>query len=645
MTDTSPPSRPDDALSRYTARAIDAMDRHAFLGLLVAIAFWAGYSLYHWVADLKFPLAMYFHLSWDEFQYIRIVRMYQEALRQNGWASFLSFSEPFGYGTLFWQIYSLLSYPFLGDPNDPSAGFLLSLRTITLFLQAGCLVLTWKILGALGYAGRGQSIAMALLAPMSGLLLLYKPFSPDYLAVFLILLAGWIALRSPRPVWLVFLLIGAGCATKLTNLLLLPAVVTMMLLYRRESRNLAVAVPAFLLGFLLANTDVAMAGTMQPYVERLRGLSAQMNDPAYMHAIKPASRFNYVLTWLTNSNGRFVDINSPGIAREFLSYPVLLFSVGTILAFWRTRAILLIGGTGLAALFAMMVTTNRVWTWYVILPVFLVAMGAAMGLERLSRTRAAIAVVGVVCCHLLVSGISLIQKSQAFAESRTAVEVAERVHFYEECVLPNRSLIQALRPDGLVVQFGVPIEPVLNPQTVCWESRSILPCVTPRIKTLLLYKPSPSDHAVLEKEFSVSSCGNVGRLYHRKDVPEKGCQGRFEEGWYDREGGAGEWWHWSSKLGKIVLASSVREKLTIKGAVGSVMPGNVLEVRLDGKRWREIPLDGLVNLTVELTGTPRQLELRSRKDGISLPPDTRTFAVRARNFVISGENSGACEVR
>lgn len=625
-------------------QVFELLDPRAYLSVVAAIIFWVCYSLWHWAADLQFPLAMFFHLSWDEFQYIGVVRMYQDAFGRGEWTRFFSLSDPFGYGTLFWQIYSLMSYPFLGEAGNPGSGFLLSLRAITLLLQAGCLGMTWKILGSLGYAGRGQWLAMTLLAPMSGLLLLYKPFSPDYLAAFLILLAWWIALRNPRLIWLVFLLFGAGCATKLTNLLFVPSVLIALFLYARGFRNLAIAASAFLAGFLLSNTDVLMAGTMQPYAERLRGLAAQMNDSDYMHAIKPASRVNYALTWLMNPNGRFVDINSPGVTREFLSYPVLLFSAGLIAAFWRSRAILLVGGTGLVILSILILTTNRVWTWYVILPVFLVAMGLAMGLERLSRTRAAILVLAVVCCHLWFSVRSLVEKSQEFYTSRASAEVSDRMLFYNQCVLPNRSMIQSSRSDGIVVQFGVPVDPVLRQQAVCMASGSILPCVTSNVRTVLLYKPAPLDDAALQSNFAVSSCSNMGKLYTRKEVVAKGCQARFEEGWYSREGGPGEWWRWSSKFGKIVLTSAVPEQLTIKGAVGSIAPGNVLEVLLDGKHLREIPLDGLLDLTVELNGTPRQLELRSRKDGISMPPDTRTFAMRARNVLVSGGSSGACEL-
>ncbi len=183
MLNTIPPQNQQNPLVGYTKRALDALDQHPVLSLAVAVSFWVCYSLYHWVADLSSPLAMFFHLSWDEFQYMALVRKYQEALLQGGWISFFRLSDPFGYGTLFWQLYSILSLPFLGAADNPSSGFLLSLRVITLVFQTGCLGLIWKIVGALGFSGRAQSLVMAILAPMSGLLLMYKPFSPDYLVV------------------------------------------------------------------------------------------------------------------------------------------------------------------------------------------------------------------------------------------------------------------------------------------------------------------------------------------------------------------------------------------------------------------------------------------------------------------------------
>ncbi len=125
-----------------------------------------------------------------------------------------------------------------------------------------------------------------------------------------------------------------------------------------------------------------------------------------------------------------------------------------------------------------------------------------------------------------------------------------------------------------------------------------------------------------------------------------GCAVIFGSGWGVREGTA-DWWRWTDHGGPITFVSSQPEKLTIKGLVVSTTPNNTLRQRLDGNPLANAALSPgtVLDLGMDVAGAPRELELLSANAGIKLPPDTRTFAMQARNWKVTGEKSGPCEIR
>jgi len=127
---------------------------------------------------------------------------------------------------------------------------------------------------------------------------------------------------------------------------------------------------------------------------------------------------------------------------------------------------------------------------------------------------------------------------------------------------------------------------------------------------------------------------------------QKGCALQFGSGWNVREGGE-DWWRWTDRGGTVTVVSSQAEKISLKGLVTSVTPANILRLRLDGKPQPDIPLNPgtVLNLELQMSGSPKEFEFLSANAGIKIPPDTRTFGMQIRNWQLVGEKSGPCEIR
>ncbi len=127
---------------------------------------------------------------------------------------------------------------------------------------------------------------------------------------------------------------------------------------------------------------------------------------------------------------------------------------------------------------------------------------------------------------------------------------------------------------------------------------------------------------------------------------QEGCALQFGPGWNVREGGE-DWWRWTDRGGTVTIVSSQAEKLTLKGLVTSATPANILRVRLDGKPQPDISLNlgTVLNLELQMSGSPKEFEFLSANAGIKMPPDTRTFGMQIRSWQLVGEKSGRCEIR
>lgn len=494
--------------------------------LLLACLAWSGLAISLWVVDTRIPLSQLVFTSWDEYDYLFEIDHLQRYLLNFDLFSFFRFPERFGYGNLFFQLYALISLPFAGLKTANSGWFLFVLRSITLFLMLICLCLSFGILSRLSEKPlKSHLVFCVLLLVMPGLLLLYKPFSPDYLSL-AFLLSGLFILSKKTidlPRFAVsFVLVGLSVATKLYAILALPIFVAALFQVDRERRRRAAVtgVFAFVLGYLLANSNVFFSGHAN-IIRKFIGLTRTMASDSYQHAIPSNGVIDRIASWLSNPNtDSLVGLNSWGVLHEFFSAGILVlatilsaYSLYRWYAAFHEREPLLahaILPTGFAAMFLTMAATNRIWTWYLIAPVFLTALGLALEIPALIRTRAL--VYGLIGLNALLMGINLEKKAQQFRQGRmrAIAEFPAREDFARKA----RQIVQGLGPaEHFLVQYKAPIHPV--PANFTWAS-SFADLIRPTTKYIVWHAPTAADAlAARQHGFHVAYRDGEAVLYVR----------------------------------------------------------------------------------------------------------------------------------
>jgi len=129
-------------------------------------------------------------------------------------------------------------------------------------------------------------------------------------------------------------------------------------------------------------------------------------------------------------------------------------------------------------------------------------------------------------------------------------------------------------------------------------------------------------------------------------IIRQGCGVSFGPGWGVREGNGQDWWRWTAKGDKIVIATSEAGKLRLTVPLGSVPRNNTVLFRWNGKPLPDEPLSGSKVFQFELDAVMGQntLEIESVKPGEQIPPDTRSFALQLRSLQIKGQKVGSCEI-
>ena len=486
------------------------------IALLVTASYWTILLLAHWIPDSHIKLPVFYHLSWDEYQYLPTLRGYQAHLAAGDFSQWLFSPEKFGYGDMFWQIYSLLTFPAYQAAEPDSGSYLLWLRLVTLLFQLGSLYVSYRIASLL--AGDAAALyAICLLAPMAGLIFLYKPFSPDYFATFLAVTALYASVRWPSKSLLWGAAAGLAIGNKLYNLLVLPPILATAFFHTGWPALAGlVAVP---IGFVLANLEIVSTG-VAAYRAKLAAFSALVHDPNYGHAIQPPGMISYLLTWLSNPKGSFLSINSPGIDREYFFLPIL--GAVFVLLLWSARRhqlVAIIGGGGLAALLLLMVATNRVWTWYAFSMIFFISIGAgaacSLWLDGRSgwQTKIPHFLLAVhLCWGLYWTAI----KSNEFMSARSSPKTLVRNRFYASCIEPNRSYFLALKENELVVPWSVPVHGIFRPGSACYPNQQVVQCVQQWTNVVVLLDPQPAEQEALAPRFSSMPCGDAGVVFTRK---------------------------------------------------------------------------------------------------------------------------------
>jgi hypothetical protein len=427
-------------------------------------------------------------LSWDEYQYLPVLDGYQQSLADEGLLAFLTRTERFGYGSAFWQLYALFALPFRGFGAQDGSAVLLWLRLLTLALQLGCLALVLRSLELLHptRALRAGAAAAAFLAPMCGLQLLYKPFSPDYLIVFSTLTCAWLlagqATRGyDRRRWTAAAVcLGFALGGKFYAIFALPMAAVALARFPPPALRVGATLRALLGGaggFLLANLYLFRVGFHEGYLAKLISLGALVHRPNNPYAVPPGL-FARVSTWVDNGDQLF-GVSTAGLAAEF-AHPSILLGLTVALAalLFRNRGrasfATVVGATGVFALLGTVLLTNRVWTWYAIGPIYLCAVGVGSAAAQArpsgeARRWLPLGAAFLLALHASTQAPGLWRKSRQFWAQRQGAPAQAQLTFYAEWVAPRRTLFAALEREGyLLVKGGqTPLSP-LHHERVVW---------------------------------------------------------------------------------------------------------------------------------------------------------------------------------
>ncbi len=476
---------------------------------------WTLYLAVAWLSDWRIPTTLWQRVSWDEYQFLPHIHSLQQCLLRGDLVGFFSRPEPFGYGDLFWQIYSVAALPWAGYMETDNPSPLLALRFVTLGFHLASLRLGIMLVHALGQ-GRTAPASAAfcmLLCFMPGLMLLYKPFSPDYLATFLVLLALLLATRAAasqgsHPLVLTIfasLTMGVALATKAYNVFLLPLFVVALFGFKLpEPRRWPVALIAGIFGaagLVLANSSIISTG-LGSWLAKYQRLSDLMNSDNHPHVIRPPGFINRLAAWWNNPNSTdLIGINTTGISREFFS-PIgsgllVLICLFFLIRRLRSRAqqtewlpATAFVVVGAVAILLTMATTNRVWTWYLLCPVFVVTVGLSLLLSMELQSRLGkILYVTALTAHLLVLAPECGAKIRSFLRARES-QIQEFQNYYTNVVKLYRPLVQRLPPRAVLAQFRAPIEPVST--RLMW-SAELRGFVTPETRFISVRAVSSSD--------------------------------------------------------------------------------------------------------------------------------------------------------
>jgi hypothetical protein len=491
--------------SQYPTPMGANLPRQMLAALVSAI--WGLYCIVLWNAFAHVPLPIFFGLSWDEYQYLPHIARLQDDLRHLHLRDFLRFwDDRFGYGAAFWQVYAVLSFPFSGWFLHNKGEFMLVLRLITLALQVATVFVSFGIVRRVSSSKASEIILALMLVAMPGLLLTFKPFSPDYLATLTAMLALYSALRRDEGrkwEWGCFLLLGAATAFKPYNAMMLLALFPLL----RQRFPWRIAVLGSVVGFLGANVGAGLHPVA--YLRTLSALSAAMNDPSFQSVIHPPGMVSRVAHWFYNLTGRDKGSAVSGIFPEFYGPAILAAIVvvsGVTLKQWRKSDGAIILLSGLAILALSIIVTNRVWTWYVLTPVFLIAIGfaACAGDIIAAMPAMAIPVMAVLAVHLW-SGISGLhaKASSFFAEDGHAKRLIE---IYNRCSVPVLAR-RDLSGDAVILSYRTPFRSVLA-ERICWYGTPDT-CVDDGVKLLVLKEedvPPKSRSAIAADGFSETRC-------------------------------------------------------------------------------------------------------------------------------------------
>jgi hypothetical protein len=501
--------------------------RHgAPLFFILCLGFSMAYLLTIYLRQAPAPLSFSLTLSWDEYWSMQYTHRLQELLADGHWKQVYFLNDGNGYGALFWWVFTLGSYPMADHFLADSGWFLFILRIINLVFHGLSFFYTYKIMRLLRVGRWGIYFSLAALAVMPGLLLTYKPFSSDYLSTFFAiygvyrLLAAAMNNFSKGELLFSGFLIGASIGVKINNVSLLLVVaslaVTHFWINKSTYKKILISAALFFgggVGGLAFSNPEGVCNPVGRWQQLMRNLKG-MQDPSFNHTLHDYDTWRLLDAWYFRvEGGALHGINTIGIREEFIGRAMLalivllvFFSMGRIKTKLRDPKTLYATSlffSSLGLLLFICITTNRIWTWYLLTPILLIfaAMSALIDdLVETVKTKAPasglvfLGIVPVVLgIHLYLCCGNLSRKYDEANYERTAQDLQYQ---YDNCVVPFKKSHPALSDQEVLIPRYFPFS--LRFQDEYIDSGYVLKPIQAKTKALFLLPNMATQKELLE---------------------------------------------------------------------------------------------------------------------------------------------------
>ncbi|MBI4407869.1 MAG: hypothetical protein HY565_05230, partial [Candidatus Kerfeldbacteria bacterium] len=260
--------------------------------------------------------------------------------------------DGWGYGSLFWYAYGLVSWPF--HAWLPFQAYLISLRCISAAWLGVSLFFVIKSIWLIRQKYAPAVLGAAFILAMPAYYFYTKAFSVEFMAAAIGLAGIYWLLSKKFP--LVFICLGMAVGLKLPFVLFLPVAGVAMLIWYRGIKKIIYCAAAFGLGFILAN----------PYLVTLGRTGINF----YIHTVQS--------NMLDNASGHGLSITgidyaawfSSVITVDYLPLGLVIICTGFVLynlwqsAWQRQYTVWLAVSAMILFMGYIMLTVNKLWFWY-----------------------------------------------------------------------------------------------------------------------------------------------------------------------------------------------------------------------------------------------------------------------------------------
>ncbi|MFA5995924.1 MAG: hypothetical protein WCW27_01605 [Patescibacteria group bacterium] len=283
----------------------------------------------------------------------------------------------------------------------------------------------------------------------------------------------------------------------------------------------------FIVGFIAANSYIIRYG-FKNYNDKLEELNIAVISPNFQHAIKPLGIISRIQHWIYNPGKTYYDINTIGMSHEIINI-FLFVGFAILLIYLLIRNIkqknqlfymgLIIGFSGVSLFIITIIITNRVWMWYLLSAVYVMAIGFGVVTVYLNKNKPGkYFIIIFLLLHWVFILPGTITKYKQYLNSRFDKETISYNNFYINCILKHqKELTTSSVPGSIVKLHRTPVPDALL-LTTCWgQTISPVPCLTNVTTHVIQYNTLPENdkNILLNAGFEEIKCSEQWSIYQR----------------------------------------------------------------------------------------------------------------------------------